>query len=133
MAGTNENGLGLTLLYSGTHGDGFRRSNDHTSIDDLMLKGAYRLSKTDDIAVTLHHFEGKGRMPGGLTTAQFAADPFQSDRPFDEFTGRRTDGSVKYTHDDGVNKFEMLTYYTDSYPAATSSRKAPAPTPASGA
>ncbi|MCY1369638.1 Fe(3+) dicitrate transport protein FecA [compost metagenome] len=54
-------------------------------------------------------------MPGGLTTAQFAADPFQSDRPFDEFPGRRTDGSVKYTHDDGVNKFEMLTYYTDSY------------------
>ncbi|RSZ37547.1 TonB-dependent siderophore receptor [Variovorax beijingensis] len=115
IGGTNENGLGLALLYSGTHGDGFRRSNDHTSIDDLMLKGAYRLSKTDDIAVTLHHFEGKGRMPGGLTTAQFAADPFQSDRPFDEFTGRRTDGSVKYTHDDGVNKFEMLSYYTDSY------------------
>jgi len=115
VGGTNENGLGLALLYSGTHGDGFRQSNDHTSIDDLMLKGAYRISGTDDIAVSLHHFEGKGRMPGGLTTAQFAANPFQSDRPFDEFTGRRTDGSIKYTHNDGVNKFEMLTYYTDSY------------------
>jgi Fe(3+) dicitrate transport protein len=65
--------------------------------------------------VSLHHFEGKGRMPGGLTTAQFAANPFQSDRPFDEFTGRRTDGSIKYTHNDGVNKFEMLGYYTDSF------------------
>ena len=58
MGGTNENGLGLALLYSGTHGDGFRQSNDHTSINDLMLKGAYRISKTDDIAVSLHHFEG---------------------------------------------------------------------------
>ena len=115
VGGTNENGLGLALLYSGTHGDGFRESNDHTSIDDLMLKGAYRISSTDDIAISLHRFEGKGRMPGGLTTAQFAANPFQSDRPFDEFTGRRTDGSIKYTHNDGVNKFEMLTYYTDSY------------------
>ncbi|WP_307649797.1 TonB-dependent receptor family protein [Variovorax boronicumulans] len=115
VGGTNENGLGLALLYSGTHGDGFRQSNDHTSIDDLMLKGAYRISNTDDIAISLHRFEGKGRMPGGLTTAQFAANPFQSDRPFDEFTGSRTDGSIKYTHNDGVNKFEMLTYYTDSY------------------
>ena len=115
IGGTNENGLGLALLYSGTHGDGWRQSNDRTSIDDLMLKGAYRLSKTDDIAVSLHHFEGQGTMPGGLTTAQFAANPFQSDRPFDEFTGRRTDGSIKYTHNDGVNKFELLTYYTDSF------------------
>ncbi|PLC04948.1 TonB-dependent siderophore receptor [Variovorax sp. RO1] len=115
IGGTNENGLGLALLYSGTHGNGFRQSNDKTRIDDLMLKGAYRLSKTDDIAVTLHRFEGSARMPGGLTTAQFAANPFQSDRPFDEFSGSRTDGSVKYTHNDGVNKFEMLTYYTDSF------------------
>ncbi|WP_042577365.1 TonB-dependent receptor family protein [Variovorax paradoxus] len=115
VGGTNDKGLGLALLYSGTHGNGFRQSNDHTSIDDLMLKGAYRISSTDDIAVSLHHFEGSGRMPGGLTTAQFAANPFQSDRPFDEFTGRRTDGSIKYTHNDGVNKFEMLSYYTDSF------------------
>ncbi|MDM0121792.1 TonB-dependent receptor family protein [Variovorax arabinosiphilus] len=115
IGGTNDNGLGLALLYSGTHGDGWRQSNDHVSIDDLMLKGTYRISKTDDIAVALHHFEGSGRMPGGLTTAQFAANPFQSDRPFDEFTGRRTDGSIRYTHNDGVNKFELLTYYTDSF------------------
>ena len=115
VGGTNEKGLGLALLYSGTHGDGWRSSNDSTKIDDLMLKGSYRFSKYDDIALTLHHFEGSGRMPGGLTTAQYAANPFQSDRPFDEFTGRRTDGSIKYTHNDGVNKFELLSYYTDSF------------------
>ena len=54
-------------------------------------------------------------MPGGLTTAQFAANPFQSDRPFDEFTGRRDDASIRYTHNDGVNKFELLSYYIDSF------------------
>ncbi|WP_398497975.1 TonB-dependent receptor family protein [Variovorax sp.] len=115
VGGTNDKGLGLALLYSGTHGEGFRQSNDKTNIDDVMLKGSYRFSKTDDIAVTLHHFEGQGRMPGGLTTAQYALNPFQSDRPFDEFTGRRTDGSLRYTHNDGINKFELLTYYTDSF------------------
>ena len=115
VGGTNDKGLGLALLYSGTHGEGFRQSNDKTNIDDVMLKGSYRFSKTDDIAVSLHHFEGQGRMPGGLTTAQYALNPFQSDRPFDEFTGRRTDGSLRYTHNDGINKFELLTYYTDSF------------------
>jgi Fe(3+) dicitrate transport protein len=115
IGGTNEKGLGLALLYSGTHGDGWRESNDHVSIDDVMLKGAYRISRTDDIAMSLHHFEGTGSMPGGLTTAQYAANPFQSDRNFDDFTGRRSDGSIKYTHNDGVNKFELLSYYTDSF------------------
>jgi len=115
VGGTNENGLGLALLYSGTHGDGWRQSNDHTSIDDLMLKGAYRISRTDDVAVSLHHYGASADMPGGLTTAQYAANPFQSDRPFDEFTGRRNDGSIKYTHNDGINKLELLSYYTDSF------------------
>jgi hypothetical protein len=64
IGGTNENGLGLALLYSGTHGDGWRQGNDHVSIDDLMLKGAYRISNTDDVAVTLHHFEGSGTHAG---------------------------------------------------------------------
>jgi Fe(3+) dicitrate transport protein len=115
VGGTNDKGLGMALLYSGTHGDGWRQGNDHIRLDDVMLKGSYRFSKTDDVAVSLHHFEGQGRMPGGLTSAQYALNPFQSDRPFDEFTGRRTDGSVRYTHNDGINKFELLSYYTDSF------------------
>lgn len=115
LGGTTDQGLGGALLYSGTHGDGYRSSNDSTDIDDVILKGAYRFSSTDNVAVSLHHFEGKGRMPGGLTTAQYSEDPFQSTRQYDQFTGRRTDGSLKYTHNDGVNNFEVLTYYVDSY------------------
>jgi Fe(3+) dicitrate transport protein len=115
IGGTNANGLGAAVLYSGTHGDGFRASNNRTDIDDVILKGAYKFTLTDDVAVSLHHFEGKGQMPGGLTSKQYAADPFQSDRPYDNFTGRRTDGSIKYTHKDAVNSFELLSYYTDSF------------------
>lgn len=115
VGGTTGKGLGGALLYSGTHGDGYRSSNDSTNIDDVILKGAYRLTPDDNIAVSLHHFEGKGRMPGGLTTEQYSEDPFQSTRQYDQFTGRRTDGSFKYTHNDGVNNFEVLTYYVDSY------------------
>ncbi|WP_213778984.1 TonB-dependent siderophore receptor [Caballeronia sp. dw_276] len=115
IGGTNANGLGGAVLYSGTHGDGFRQGNDRTNIDDVILKGAYKFTVNDDVAVSLHHFEGKGDMPGGLTSKQYASNPFQSDRPYDNFTGRRTDGSFKYTHKDDVNSFELLTYYTDSF------------------
>lgn len=114
IGGTNDQGLGGALLYSGVHGQDFRSSNSQVDIDDLTLKGTYRISSTDDIAATLHHYQGLGSMPGGLTTAQYAADPFQSDRKFDEFFGRRTDASLKYTHKEGKNNFELLTYYLDT-------------------
>ena len=115
VGGTSEHGLGAALLYSGIHGKGWRSSNDKTDIDDVLLKGAYRPNGTSTLSARVHHFEGEGRMPGGLTTAEFAADPFQSTRRHDEFTGRRTDGSVKYLHDDGINNLEVLTYYVDSF------------------
>ena len=115
VGGTNESGLGLAVLYSGTHGKGWRSSNDKTDIDDLLVKGSYKLSNNSSISASLHHFEGKGQMPGGLTTAQYAADPFQSTRNYDQFTGRRTDGSLKYSYKDGRNNFEVLSYYVDSF------------------
>jgi len=115
IGGTNDAGLGVALLYSGTHGEGWRKSNDSSDIDDVMLKSQYKITAQDTVALNLHHFEGKGRMPGGLTTAQYAADPFQSTRTYDEFTGRRTDTSFKYTHKDGRNSAELLAYYVESF------------------
>ena len=115
VGGTNEAGLGLALLYSGTHGKGWRSSNDRTDVDDLLLKGSYQLTSKSSLSASLHHFEGKGQMPGGLTTKQYAADPFQSTRNYDQFTGRRTDGSLKYSYKDGRDNFEVLSYYVDSF------------------
>ncbi|MEG0446973.1 MAG: TonB-dependent siderophore receptor [Comamonas sp.] len=115
VGGTNESGLGLALLYSGTHGKGWRSSNDKTDVDDLLIKGSYQLSSKSSLSASLHHFEGKGQMPGGLTSAQYAADPFQSTRNYDQFTGRRTDGSLKYSYKDGRDNFEVLSYYVDSF------------------
>ena len=115
VGGTNESGLGLALLYSGTHGKGWRSSNDRTDVDDLLLKGSYQLTSKSSLSASLHHFEGKGEMPGGLTTKQYAVDPFQSTRNYDQFTGRRTDGSLKYSYKDGRDNFEVLSYYVDSF------------------
>lgn len=115
LGGTTDGGLGAALLYSGTHGDGWRSSNDKTDIDDVLLKASYALGNAGDLAMSLHHFEGSGRMPGGLTTAEYAADPFQSTRPYDVFNGRRSDGSLKYSYSDGTNNVEVLGYYVDSF------------------
>ena len=115
IGGTNDLGLGGAFLYSGTYGNGYRESNDHVNIDDVMLKGAYRISGTDQVSAGFHYYEALAGMPGGLTTAQYAADPFQSTRPFDNFSGRRSDVNLKYSHADANRKWEVLTYYTDSF------------------
>ncbi|WP_416053339.1 TonB-dependent receptor family protein [Cupriavidus basilensis] len=115
IGGTNEQGLGGALLYSGVHGNGYRASNDHVNIDDLMLKGAYRITPADALTGSLHYYDATAGMPGGLTSAQYAAGPFQSVRPFDNFSGRRKDITLKYAHNDNNRKFEVLTYYTESF------------------
>ncbi|WP_454767117.1 TonB-dependent receptor family protein [Cupriavidus campinensis] len=115
IGGTNDKGLGGALLYSGVHGNGYRRSNDYVDIDDVMLKGGYKITRNDEIAAAFHYYEGRGGMPGGLTTAEYAADPFRSTRPYDSFAGRRSDMSLRYAHDDRQRRFEVLAYYTDSF------------------
>ncbi|ENX20672.1 hypothetical protein F892_02695 [Acinetobacter vivianii] len=115
IGGTLDNGLGLALLYSGTKGDGYREANNKIDIDDVMLKTAYQWTDQDAIAVNLHHYEGRGEMPEGLTTAQFADNPYQSNQNRNYFAGRRSDISVKYSHKDELNNFEVLGYYVDSF------------------
>ncbi|USA45647.1 TonB-dependent siderophore receptor [Acinetobacter sp. C26M] len=115
IGGTLDNGLGLALLYSGSKGDGYREANNKIDIDDVMLKTAYQWTDQDAIAVNLHHYEGRGEMPEGLTAAQFADNPYQSNQSRNYFAGRRSDVSVKYSHKDEQNNFELLGYYVDSF------------------
>lgn len=115
IGGTLDNGLGLALLYSGTKGDGYREANNKIDIDDVMLKTAYQWTDQDAIDVNLHHYEGRGEMPEGLTAAQFADNPYQSNQNRNYFAGRRSDISVKYSHKDELNNFEVLGYYVDSF------------------
>ena len=115
VGGTLDNGLGLALLYSGTKGNNFREANNQIDIDDVMLKTSYQLTDQDDIALNLHHYEGRGEMPEGLTTQQFAENPYQASHQKDYFAGRRSDISLKYSHKDDLNNFEILGYYIDSF------------------
>lgn len=116
FAGTTlDNGLGLALLYSGVNGDGYRDQNDYSNINDLRLKASYAVNDYSTIEANLHRYEAKVDMPGGLTPAQYAENPYQSLRNHDYMEGNRNDVSLKYNYKKDSNAFEVLTYYFDSY------------------
>jgi Fe(3+) dicitrate transport protein len=115
VGGTTQDGLGVALLYNGLHGPGYREHEDNESIDDVMLKAKYAFSPNDALTGSIHHYDGQAGMPGGLTQADYDADPFQSRRPYDDFHGRRTDYALKYSHVDDRRSLEVQTYYSDSF------------------
>jgi Fe(3+) dicitrate transport protein len=64
IGGTNANGLGGALLYSGTRGSDWREHSD-TQIDDLMLKGKLQLDEANSLHAMAQYYEGEAEMPGG--------------------------------------------------------------------
>lgn len=115
VGGTSDNGFGAELLYSGLHGQGYRENNDNTDIDDFMLKTKYDFTAKDQLLANFHYYTAQAGMPGGLTKAEYADNPFQSVRPWDQFEGRRQDMSFKYRHQEETSQFELLTYFTKSF------------------
>ena len=114
--GTADNGLGVALLYSAVNGNGYRKSNNGNDIDDVILKTHWAPTDVDDFSLNFHYYDASADMPGGLTQAQYDADPFQSDRDHDNFSGRRKDVSFKWVRQlDDRTQAEVLTYYTDSF------------------
>ncbi|MGC3983352.1 MAG: TonB-dependent Fe(3+) dicitrate receptor FecA [Pseudorhodoferax sp.] len=112
--GTLDSGLGGVLLYSGVRG-GDWRAHSGTQIDDIILKGSYRIDARQKITATAQRYEGEADMPGGLTRAAFDADPYQSTRPKDRFWGHRNMVSAGYEFKpDAQRQFSVLAFYTDT-------------------
>ncbi|MGN4047278.1 TonB-dependent Fe(3+) dicitrate receptor FecA [Pseudomonas sp. SM4] len=109
--GTNANGLGGALLYSGTRGGDWREHSD-TEIDDLILKGKYQLDEANSFNAMAQYYEGNADMPGGLNVADYDADPYQSTRPKDQFWGRRTMFNFGYRYQEDRREFTANTFFT---------------------
>jgi Fe(3+) dicitrate transport protein len=77
-----ENGLGFALLYSGEHGSDWRAGSNER-VSDLQLKRRYELTPSSEIYGKFSYYDVFSCMPGGLTVAQYNADPFQNTRPND--------------------------------------------------
>lgn len=115
LGGTLDNGLGLALLYSGVNGEGFRDNHDRAKINDVRLKANYTIDDFSKIEANIHRYDAEVDMPGGLTEAQYAQNPYQALRYNDYIKGHRTDGSLKYSFKKDQNAFEVLAYHTDTY------------------
>nr|WP_314615662.1 TonB-dependent Fe(3+) dicitrate receptor FecA [uncultured Pseudomonas sp.] len=111
VGGTNDNGLGGALLYSGVRGGDWREHSD-TQIDDLILKGKLQLDEANSLHAMAQYYEGEAQMPGGLSSAAFDADPYQSTRLNDKFWGRRTLFNFGYEHKQDERQFSVNSFFT---------------------
>ena len=109
--GTADNGLGGALIYSGTRGGDWREHSD-TRIDDLILKGNYPIDDANSLHAMAQYYDGEADMPGGLSTADYKADPYQSTRPNDKFWGRRTLVNFGYRYQHDRREFTVNSFFT---------------------
>lgn len=109
-----DSGLGFALLYSGMRGSEWRAGSDE-HVDDVALKFRYELGGGAEVYGKLSYFDVKSTTPGGLTVAQYNADPFQNTRPTDFWNGRRQGLDLGYLNTiSSTQEFEVRAYYNDS-------------------
>ena len=111
--GTNANGLGGAILYSGVRGGDWREHSD-TQIDDLILKGNYQIDEANSVHAMAQYYEGEADMPGGLSSAAYKDDPYQSTRLKDKFWGRRTLFNVGYRYQQDAREFTVNSFFTNT-------------------
>ncbi|WP_299533362.1 TonB-dependent siderophore receptor [uncultured Herbaspirillum sp.] len=112
--GQNDNGIGMAFLYSGQDGRGWRdKSDEH--LNDFALKMRYALSPSAELYAKLNYYDVMSRTPGGLTTAQYAADPFQNTRPRDNWSGTRKGFDLGYLNTiSDHQEFEIRSYFNQA-------------------
>jgi Fe(3+) dicitrate transport protein len=119
LGGQLDNGLGIALLYSGSSGSGWRANSDQ-SVNDFALKMRYELTPTSEIYGKLSYYDVNAKTPGGLTQAQYAADPFQNTRPHDFWSGDRKGIDFGYINNiSDTQEFEIRTYFNESFRQST--------------
>jgi Fe(3+) dicitrate transport protein len=109
-----DNGLGLAFLYSGLDGAAWRKGSDER-YNDASLKFRYALSDSAELYGKLSYYDVRSRTPGGLTVAQFNADPFQNTRPTDFWEGERKGFDMGYLNTlSEEREVEVRFYYNES-------------------
>jgi Fe(3+) dicitrate transport protein len=109
-----ENGLGVAILYSGMEGSEWRAGSDE-KVNDLAFKFRYRINAASQFYGKLSYYDVESKTPGGLTVAQYKADPFQNTRPTDFWSGDRKGIDLGYLNAlSATQEFETKIYYNES-------------------
>ncbi|MBB3220287.1 TonB-dependent receptor family protein [Pseudoduganella umbonata] len=109
-----DNGFGVALLYSGIDGSGWREGSDE-KVNDFAVKFRYLLDAGAQIYGKLSYYDVKSMTPGGLTVAQYDANPFQNTRPTDYWDGDRKGIDLGYLNTiSTTQEAEVKVYYNES-------------------
>lgn len=107
-----DTGLGASYVYR--EGDGYRENGGFTQ-HDVNLKGRQRLDDRSWIAASVSYMADEHQAPGGLTQAEFDADPFANARPRNRFEGDRVVTDVVYHHDfESTGSIEGFAYFSET-------------------
>lgn len=105
----------MALIYSGSHGSGYRDNSDE-DIDDIMLKVKTELNERESLEGHLRYFNAETEIPGGLNPEQFAEDRYQSRFNYNHFDGDRTEGRIKYSNFlSDTQEFEIQAFAANTY------------------
>ncbi|WP_191969979.1 TonB-dependent receptor family protein [Methylobacterium planeticum] len=117
IGGSNSEGSGLALLYSGNHGPSFRpRSNQ--DIDDAMLKYRVQLTPESYVDGRVHGYNASAELPGPLDQAAYRRNPYGSTNAYQSYQGSRIEGVARYVNEfDGTRYFETTVFDLSSHRA----------------
>ncbi|XLZ71806.1 TonB-dependent siderophore receptor [Massilia sp. SR12] len=112
--GGDGDGLGMALMYSGLSGRSYREHSQE-EVHDFALKFRYAIDARSELNAKFSYFDAKSDLPGGLTPAQYAANPRHSFRNFDEWSGRRQGLDLGYLNAlSATQELEVRAFYNDS-------------------
>jgi len=103
--------LGYLGYFHERQGDGFRNANSDFEVISAGMKAV--INQTGDSRLTMNYdeYHEEHGEPGGLTRAQFDADPSVAALNFDRFRLERYYGSIKYEKEFSENtQFDFLVY-----------------------
>ena len=114
IGGTNAEGSGLALLYSGNHGPSFRPGTNQ-DIDDAMLKYHLQLTPESYVDGRVHGFNATAQLPGPLDQAAYSRNPYGATNAFQSYQANRIEGVARYVNAfDGAKYFEATVFDTRS-------------------
>ncbi|MCE3261512.1 MAG: iron transporter [Pseudoduganella sp.] len=112
--GGDADGLAMALLYSGLNGQGYRK-HSKDAVNDFALKFRFAPSAASEVNAKFSYYDAKSELPGGLTAAQYAADPRASFRNIDEWSGKRLGFDIGYLNTlSATQEFEVRAFFNDS-------------------
>ncbi|WP_373986772.1 TonB-dependent receptor family protein [Duganella sp. BuS-21] len=115
VGGTASNGLGVALMYSGMRGSEWRAGSDE-KVNDVAVKFRYPLTSGSEVYGKVSYYDVTSRTPGGLTVAQYNAEPYQNTRPSDFWSGERKGVDLGYLNTiSATQEFEIKAYYNESF------------------